>query len=526
MSLTIQPETESARTQSFLQLWGHVQHEVIYVVWALMDVALLTPFVLSMMGWARYWSPSTILLLILFTMLFAFNLTRLMSALNLSPERQQMITAVTLLLTIILFLRTMFHSPSSLLDFNWLGEFFDSINSRDDILWVQDVLLLFIIIIAWVRGIQLAMRNYSVERLGLRLRLGGLIFAPLLIWLSTVRLIYTITPFILLFFAAGLTAVALIRAEELEQDKTGKSTTLSPRWLGSVLLTALLVITTILLLTLILSGQTVEQVTAFFAPAIHALRILATVALTTIIYLLLPFFYLFETAVTLLNSSLIWAINAFTLFAKMLNKLQRLQRTAVTIPEESATITNQNFNSILDQIEGVGVDVSRNWQLIIVLIVIALILLVALMIGRLYRRTTLQQHNAQRADDVENEQTNADNLLNRLLRRFGLLQDWRTALSIRRIYHKMERAATASGYPRSEAETPYEYLDTLAPVWPDHRAETKQITQAYVRVRYGEVPESKEELDGIRAAWARLERTRPTEMGGTHKNQPTLDKRG
>ena len=255
MSLTIQSGTTSERTQTLMKVWGYVQHELIYVMWALMDVALLTPFVLSVMGWARYWPPNTVMLLILFLMLFAFNFARLMSALNLPPERQQLITAVTLLLTIIFFLRSMFHAPTSLFDFGWMNEFFDSMNTRGDILWVQDVVLLFIIILSWVRGLQLSIRDYSVDRVGLRLRIGGLILAPFIIWFANIRLLNTIAPFIFLFFLAGLTAVSLIRAEELEQDKTGHSVTLSPRWFMSVLLSALFVVSVGVVLTMIISGK-------------------------------------------------------------------------------------------------------------------------------------------------------------------------------------------------------------------------------------------------------------------------------
>ena len=59
-------------------------------------------------------------------------------------------------------------------------------------------------------------------------------------------------------------------------------------------------------------------------------------------------------------------------------------------------------------------------------------------------------------DDLEE-----GNLLQRLLGRLGLLRDWQTAVSIRRIYRKMLRAADASGYPRLDTETPYEFLKTL-----------------------------------------------------------------
>lgn len=509
-----------------MKVWGYAQHELIYIVWALMDVALLTPFVLSVMGWARYWPPSTVLLLTLFLMLFAFNLTRLMSALNLPPERQQLITAVTLLVTIIIFLRSMFHAPTSIIDFNWLQEFFDSMNDRGNILWVQDVVLLFIIILSWGRGIQLSLREYTVDRVGLRLRVGGLILAPLVIWFANIRLLYSIAPFIFLFFLAGLTAVSLIRAEELEQDKSGHSVTLSPRWFGAVLITAMLIISIGVVLTTIISGETAEQVSSFFAPAVNALRILATVAFATIVYLLLPFFYLLEIGVNWLAAFFKWALGILNIFAKIVSKLQRFNRAEVPLEEEFVDPVNQSFNNILEEVTGVGVDISRNWQIIIVLIIIAVILLVALMIGRIYRNSKVEERQFNWVDDMGQEDAEDDGFAKRLLRRLGFLQDWRTALSIRRIYRKMIRAAAGSGYPRMEAETPYEYLKTLQKVWPDYQTEAALITQAYVRVRYGEIPESKEELEAIRDAWKVLERTKPADGSSRSSTiRPTLNSR-
>ena len=88
----------------------------------------------------------------------------------------------------------------------------------------------------------------------------------------------------------------------------------------------------------------------------------------------------------------------------------------------------------------------------------------------------------------------------------------------------MCRAAAAAGYPRLEAETPYEYLPTLGQVWPDNAAEARLITDAFIRVRYGELPETAEELEAIRAAWRRLEATEPRRRASAPA-APTLTRR-
>ena len=73
----------------------------------------------------------------------------------------------------------------------------------------------------------------------------------------------------------------------------------------------------------------------------------------------------------------------------------------------------------------------------------------------------------------------------------------------------MCETAAGYGYPRAGTETPYEYLNTLVQVWPDNSLESLVITEAYNRVRYGEIPESKDELNQIIEAWKILERATP-----------------
>jgi hypothetical protein len=96
-----------------------------------------------------------------------------------------------------------------------------------------------------------------------------------------------------------------------------------------------------------------------------------------------------------------------------------------------------------------------------------------------------------------------------LLWRFGAWQKWRTAVSIRRIYRAMMQLAATNGYPKLDAETPYEYLKTLAQWWPHHPVEVRLITDAYVKLRYGEIPETTDELAAIWLAWQRLQQAQP-----------------
>ncbi|MFQ6058863.1 MAG: DUF4129 domain-containing protein [Anaerolineae bacterium] len=62
------------------------------------------------------------------------------------------------------------------------------------------------------------------------------------------------------------------------------------------------------------------------------------------------------------------------------------------------------------------------------------------------------------------------------------------------------------GYPRPEGTTPYEYVTTLCQALPGREGEVAAITEAYVRVCYGEVPTTEDELRRVKEWWERVRR--------------------
>jgi hypothetical protein len=88
--------------------------------------------------------------------------------------------------------------------------------------------------------------------------------------------------------------------------------------------------------------------------------------------------------------------------------------------------------------------------------------------------------------------------------RFGLGRRLYAAISVRYIYANVIRLAEQRGFPRPPARTPNEFLPTLAQAFPGHEADLAQITEAYVKVHYGELPTDWAELEELRAGWERL----------------------
>lgn len=78
------------------------------------------------------------------------------------------------------------------------------------------------------------------------------------------------------------------------------------------------------------------------------------------------------------------------------------------------------------------------------------------------------------------------------------------AARIRRIYAQLTELSADLGKPRPAAFTPLEFLPVLENVFPNHSTELRSVTQAYLKVRYGELPETRQEVEQVKVAWKRV----------------------
>lgn len=80
----------------------------------------------------------------------------------------------------------------------------------------------------------------------------------------------------------------------------------------------------------------------------------------------------------------------------------------------------------------------------------------------------------------------------------------RAAARIRQIYAELMDLSARLGQARPGSQTPLEFQPALQDLFSGLAAEISTITQAYVRVRYGQVPESAQELQAVENAWSRI----------------------
>ena len=89
--------------------------------------------------------------------------------------------------------------------------------------------------------------------------------------------------------------------------------------------------------------------------------------------------------------------------------------------------------------------------------------------------------------------------------RFSRGQRIQASARIRQIYADFLDLCQELGHPRPQPETPFEFQASIqGQLFQATWSELTLITQAYVKVRYGELPEDRREMDAIESAWKRL----------------------
>jgi Domain of unknown function (DUF4129) len=94
--------------------------------------------------------------------------------------------------------------------------------------------------------------------------------------------------------------------------------------------------------------------------------------------------------------------------------------------------------------------------------------------------------------------------------------DMAGTLTIRQIYARLLGYARNAGYPRAPQQTPNEYLRVLSNSLPDLRPDLEAITSAYVEARYSPYPASSMAVNSANEAWRRMEIALAMPVGERH----------
>jgi hypothetical protein len=348
----------------------------------------------------------------------------------------------------------------------------------------------FIVLWLWWRGSSLARSVIEPSTAWKRFRLGLImlvIYVP--VFIQTGNLSFG--PFILFLFT-GLLAMVLTRVSFISHPNLTTRTPFGRSWLAIIGATVGILVGLSGLLASLLTGQ-FSFVFEFLTKAVGWLSAVL-LAILSIPWILLS--YLIEPFIPEIREAL----------AELMAEVTPMPTPAAQAtpgPNPNAAYPPPQLLAILSYLFSFVF-----WALVLVLVVVLFIQA---------RKRLVRRHQVVETE-AESMLDGADLL--RLLRKSirDRMQDAAQAVShrlrpsqrrqaaqrIRQIYSQLLELAEALQRPRPSSKTPREFSPELAKLFPSMRTDIETITEAYNRVRYGELPEQREEVQALEAAWSRI----------------------
>jgi uncharacterized membrane protein (UPF0136 family) len=458
--------------------------ELLYLILAMMENCWFYAWVTFLL--ARGLSRSLPFAATLSMLLLPMYLTRLLHSRETPLWVQRGLTPLLAVLSSLLILRFHIYSGYRASDLSWLGSFLWEVSIVMQ--RIPPALVLFCAgLYLWLRGIALAQRDLGIESLGFSFRLGIIAF----FWLFLIQIVTggeAAVQLVFAYFFLGLIAVGLARIESVSQSHLGIRSPFGASWLGILAGSTLGVSALSIAATVLFSLRNIAAAFETVGPVVALLGRLASplgVAVAWVLELLINFL-----------------IRIFSrLFSEQSQEPTALTRIAEGLQQFQQAQPVQGALRIILQI--------IKWSFLGMAFLGALAI-VAFSISRI-RRALDEESHAQQAvwesgrtaeDQPGATQSRWQRLREELQARLARLrgEDYSLA-SIRQIYASLVRLATACGFPRREAETPYEYTSTLHQAFAGCDEQVQLITEAYVRVHYGERSFPTAYVQRIREAW-------------------------
>jgi Domain of unknown function (DUF4129) len=397
---------------------------------------------------------------------------------DLPLRRKQAVGVGLAALSIMLAIRLTLFANYGVFDLGWIGQI-PAAAANMFIAFSPIALLLLMGIYAWWRGLSLAQASFDFDGVGFRFRLGVLMIALQALvntWVGRIDMGGLLTA----FFFFGLLAVALARQEDLGRSEANVALPLKGPWLGILTGSVLLVLGMAALLALVLTPQGIRAILDLFRP-LEPLVVVVLYAILIVVSFLVEIIY--------------------NLLAAILQRLinpNAPPQPLILLPRPPPAILQQP-----DQLNALAAYFDPLRIICAVVLVGGILLAMALSLNNMQRRARLRGNESRESVPVSID-LNALRRLRDWLRKPEQAADDSDVASIKRIYANLLKLAARRGFPRRAAETPYEFMRDLRETLPSALDEERAITDAYVRVHYGEHAPAADELAKVREAWQKV----------------------
>ncbi len=360
--------------------------------------------------------------------------------------------------------------------------------------------LLAILALIW-RAVSLTGSQVSVYRIQVSFQLGLillLIYGIAQAFSHPVEAIIGL--FLYLFFA--LVSMSSARIASLAEARGGRVHRFSAGWLAGILLTGLGVVGLSILVGWLASGRLTTEVIKVFI-------FISTFFAAGLLWILTP-------VVSLLAR----------MIAGLFDLIERISRQAggIRLPRFLENLVIEITKLI--EVAIPGIVAGR----VVLLAALLILLLAVILVSLRFHSSRANPKEEENSHTGENQETRLwRKILQRLvpttanLRRRSPGQLF-AAARIRRIYRQLMALSQKHGAGRLPSQTPLEFLPRLEELFPAGQEDLSLITSAYVKVRYGEYPETLSEVGDVQRAWDRIRRQARKENQGS-ASAPTIRRR-
>jgi hypothetical protein len=464
---------------------------------ALMDLSWILAWISILRGEQIQIAQNPAIFGLSVVLLTSYLVTRVTHTLKIESHARRVLVGITFVFFYLVLLHNLVYQPEGYSFANILGNINRSLRDLRSPIPVE-LSTVFLAAFLWYRGASLAM-NWTGPRYVARTHRLGVFFFLLLgiVSLFNVIRINPLGILIVCFLFASLLAHSFARADTLEQLRGGFSTPFDWRWLLAIAMTALVIV-----FVALFTGDTIavylSQVAVFMMRVlVIVLLILSTIIaspLLLVLFLSFPFLQERLAAVPLLQN----------ITAVMREAIQRIVQFFIDFSAFIGDVMIQlpDLRPVIPYLM---------WGMLIVAVVVF-----SLWFGRKWKTFTRKRIAYAGVDDrkgIPLSLTFLQSLLVESLetfsQRWGNLTStrrWLGAVRIRVIYTRLMQLCRNLGMERRAVETPIEFMPRLRSLFPEEEDETQLITEAYLRVRYGELPESQDQIEQVERAWKRLKK--------------------
>jgi len=470
--------------------------EISILMIILMEVSWVTPWFRSMTPETYAVSPLRVFIILTGMVLFAHILVRTMDFLYLKKSIRQGLMIVFIIIGILVGIKTMLyaHEPLSLSEFftRPLHNFAD----LKSIIPVEFIVIITVLIGFW-RGLSIAQEHIGPSSVMDHFWIGIVMYV-VFIFVNTIVTGETPGDFFYLFLFSSLVAMCAARMTVVGMLRGGTENKFNRFWFLGIILAALFVVG----LSSVLGAAIGDQ---FAWIGVFVLGLFGSVLV------------------------FVWIlINPIVSF--LITILSNLFHNAKGIAGLEGSLQNLNKlirgfgQKIIDMFgnSGIGNLVARLGPTIKTIISIAIIVLVIFGVVAWMAIKLWRDRERRRLGEDQKTDLKRGNLFQMLLE--FLRQGWtgainslqqmtdlkhrqriRAAARIRQVYAELMELCVTLGHPRADAETPLEFIFELKLLFPELHPEVAIITEAYNNVRYGQLPETQQEVEDVESAWKKVD---------------------